>query len=161
MNITPNIILSCFIILAICCSIHSQNNTVASGGDVTGAGGTVSYSIGQIDYINSTSGSGTITQGVQQPYEIYSMGIAELGINIAASVYPNPSANFILLSLSTDNFSNMAYALYNIEGKLLVQQIIMSKQTSISLFEHATGTYILKVLINNQETKIFKIIKNQ
>ena len=51
--------------------IFAQKNTVASGSVAIGAGGTVSYSIGQTDFIAATGGGGRITQGVQQPYEIF------------------------------------------------------------------------------------------
>lgn len=47
-------------------NLYAQQNIVASGGQATGAGGTVSYSIGQMDYISVTGAGGSITQGVQQ-----------------------------------------------------------------------------------------------
>ena len=48
----------------------AQQNTVASGGMATGSGGSVSYSIGQIDYITATGTGGTASQGVQQVYRL-------------------------------------------------------------------------------------------
>jgi hypothetical protein len=36
----------------------AQQNTVASGGDYNGSNGTVSFSIGQIDYLNITNANG-------------------------------------------------------------------------------------------------------
>ena len=39
---------ACFSMLS-----FSQQNTVSSGGEAIGSGGTVSYSVGQIDYTNS------------------------------------------------------------------------------------------------------------
>jgi len=46
----------------------AQKNTVAAGGDATGVGGTVSYSIGQINYTTVTSAGGSVSQGLQQVY---------------------------------------------------------------------------------------------
>ena len=48
----------------------AQKNTISAGGLATGAGGTVSYSIGQIDYISATGTGGTANQGLQQPLRV-------------------------------------------------------------------------------------------
>ena len=51
-------------------TLNAQENTVSSGAIATGAGGNVSYSVGQAFYITSTTPSCSISQGVQQPMEI-------------------------------------------------------------------------------------------
>ena len=50
--------------------IKAQQGAVSAGGEATGAGGSVSYSIGQIDYITKSSSGHFILEGQQQPYEI-------------------------------------------------------------------------------------------
>ena len=52
-------------------AIQAQEAVAAAGGEATGSGGTVSYTIGQINYTTNTGAGGTITQGVQQPYEFF------------------------------------------------------------------------------------------
>lgn len=47
---------------------HAQNGVMSAGGNATSAGGTVSFSIGQIDFIAVTSNTGSVSQGVQQTY---------------------------------------------------------------------------------------------
>lgn len=50
---------------------QAQQNTVAAGGVATGTGGSASFSIGQlIDNVNSDSNY-SVTEGLQQPYEVY------------------------------------------------------------------------------------------
>ena len=68
-----------------CCSclntsgVVAQQGSVSSGlGMLTDAGGSVSYSIGQAVYTEATGAGGTINQGIQQPYEIYVIGVPEL-----------------------------------------------------------------------------------
>ncbi len=56
---------------------QSQESANASGGDATGSGGTVAYSVGQVVYTSNTSSSGTVDQGVQHAFEIYTVGIKE------------------------------------------------------------------------------------
>ena len=43
---------------------YSQKETLASGGDASGSGGTVSYSIGQIAYEYRSGSNGNLNQGV-------------------------------------------------------------------------------------------------
>ena len=50
---------------------NAQENTVSTGANATGAGGTASYSVGQAFYITSSDPSGSVSQGVQQPIEWY------------------------------------------------------------------------------------------
>ena len=47
--------------------IQSQESVLAAGSEATGAGGTVSYSIGQLFYTSQTGGNGSLSEGVQQP----------------------------------------------------------------------------------------------
>jgi hypothetical protein len=47
--------------------IYSQETLSASGGDATGSGGTVSYTVGQVFYTSLTGSTGTVSEGVQQP----------------------------------------------------------------------------------------------
>ena len=50
--------------------LQAQNTIPASGGNATGTGGSVSYTVGQIVYTKSAGSNGSSAQGVQQPYEI-------------------------------------------------------------------------------------------
>ena len=140
----------------------SQEHPTASGGEATGTGGSVSYSIGEVDYINSTSTAGTITQGVQQPYEIVTtVGIAETNINLTTSVYPNPTAEFVTLKVENNKIENLSYEIFDVQGKLLQNKNLENPETAISMKEFANATYFIKVLNNNSEVKTFKIIKNK
>lgn len=76
----------------------SQNAIPATGGNASGSGGSVSYSVGQVTYLINTGTSGSVAQGVQQPYEISVVtGIEEAsGIELEFSVYPNPASDFAI-----------------------------------------------------------------
>lgn len=49
---------------------YAQKNMVSAGGEGAGLGGSVSYSLGQIDFINTTGPGGSATQGLQQVYKL-------------------------------------------------------------------------------------------
>ncbi|MCX6272178.1 MAG: carboxypeptidase-like regulatory domain-containing protein [Bacteroidetes bacterium] len=51
-------------------SLLAQQGFVSTGGQATGAGGTVSFSIGQVDYLSAAGNNGTIIQGLQQPQSL-------------------------------------------------------------------------------------------
>ena len=77
---------------------QSQNNTITTGSDASNTEGSISYSIGQIDYISSSNADTFINQGVQQPFEIVTLsGIEIKDIQISAQVYPNPSVNHLII----------------------------------------------------------------
>lgn len=50
--------------------VHAQNGTVASGGNATGSGGSVSYSVGQVFYTTNSGSNGKVSQGVQQVFDL-------------------------------------------------------------------------------------------
>ncbi|WP_159476557.1 T9SS type A sorting domain-containing protein [Dyadobacter sp. 3J3] len=47
----------------------AQQANVSSGGNATGSGGSVSYSLGQIFYTSVAVSNGKVSQGVQQPFD--------------------------------------------------------------------------------------------
>ncbi|MDO9185415.1 MAG: T9SS type A sorting domain-containing protein [Bacteroidia bacterium] len=140
--------------------LFAQQNTDASGGNAYGTGGSASFSIGQVDYITASDSSGNTTQGLQQSYEILIIkGIEEIDINL--TLYPNPAADFVVLSVQNTNIQNMTYLLYDMQGKLIENKKLNSNQTSISMADLANDIYFIKVLDNDSELKVFKIIKNK
>jgi opacity protein-like surface antigen len=157
--------LTALLLLGICFNqVYAQQATTASGGDASGSGGSVAYSVGQIVYTTNTGSNGSVTQGVQQPYEIsITLGLAETGINLNLSAYPNPTTNYLMLQIDASAaLSNqpMSYQLYDISGKLLESNTIVANSTTIKMEQLATGSYFLKVSQNNTLVKTFKIIKN-
>jgi len=63
--------------------VQAQESVNASGGNAIGNGGTVAYSVGQVVYTTDTDASGTVSQGVQQAYEIFTVGIKVTELNIS------------------------------------------------------------------------------
>jgi len=142
--------------------IQAQQSILTSGGDASGSGGSVSYSVGQIVYTTNTGANGSVAQGVQQPFEISDVtGIIEAkGITLNCSAYPNPANNYLTLKTENFNLSTLNFQLFDISGQLLLNQKINSNETSISMESLPAANYFLKVIDNNKEVKTFRIIKN-
>jgi hypothetical protein len=140
--------------------IYSQQTIDASGGDATGSGGSASYSVGQIVYTTHTGSNGSISQGVQQSFEIFTLSNAALStVSLSATTYPNPTSDYVVLAISDINLADLSYALYDIQGRPIAKATISSKDTQIDMHSLSAGTYLLNVNQNNQKLKSFKIIK--
>jgi len=139
---------------------NAQQNTVSSGGISSGSGGTVTYSMGQVAFISSTGSNGNVNQGVQQPYEIYSLGINESVFSFDLSVFPNPTTDVLNLTIKNFNGENLSYQLVDFNGKIIQTAVIKNELTSINLSELPMASYFINLLENNQKVQSFKIIKN-
>jgi hypothetical protein len=79
---------------------NAQQSVNAGGGNATGSNGNLSYTIGQIDYVSATGSNGSVSQGVQQPLEIFTLGKDDFpNIMLQATVYPNPTTSVINLRI--------------------------------------------------------------
>lgn len=138
-----------------------QQNTVASGGEASGSGGTVSYSIGQIDYSSASGADGNINQGVQQPFEIFSVGLADVQFDISATLFPNPAVNQVVLSIEAwENYKNPSFRLTDEQGRIVQQGTINQQETAVQISHLANACYYLNVLVDDQLVKSFKLVKS-
>jgi len=140
--------------------LNAQQTVDASGGNASGAGGSVSYSVGQINYTTNTGVNGIVTQGVQHPYEIIIVGVdINPLINLEFTVFPNPTFSNLTLKTTTYPIDNITYKLFDINGKQLNEEKISSTETLICIQQFPVGVYFIKVVENNIEIKTFKVIK--
>ncbi len=145
--------------------LQAQEAVPATGGNASGSGGTMSYSVGQVAYQTYTGTKGSVIEGVQQPYEISVVtGLEDAaGITLSVSAYPNPTTDYIILKVdasTTLSIQSISYRLFDINGKLLEIKKVNSSQTSIDMSNFLPATYFLKVTDEKIEVKTFKIIKN-
>ena len=156
-------ILSIFFLLGFCIAIVQGQQTIpATGGNASGSGGSVSYTVGQILNGFISGSNGTVAQGVQQPYEISVVTALRNteDISLKCLVYPNPTAGLTKLVFESDDFENLRFRLYDINGILLQDKKVESRETEISMDNLSSSVYFLKIIKNNLEVKVFKIVKN-
>jgi hypothetical protein len=147
-------------------TIQAQNIIPASGGNASGDAGTVSYSVGQVVYTTNTSiASGSVAQGVQQPFEISVITAIEQAEDITLvysvySVYPNPASDFLTIKVENYDTERLSYKLFDATGKLLESRKVTGVETTISMANLLPNLYFLKIIDNQKEIKTFKIVKN-
>jgi len=158
-----NKLLIAFCLIAHVTTIQAQNTTSASGGRAIGDGGVVNYTVGQAFYTTNTGTTGSLAEGVQQAYEIsVETGIEETGISMNISVYPNPIQHYLHLQVDAStllNIQTLRYQLFDINGRLIGSERIVSDITTIVTSHLSPATYFVKILGDNIELKSYKIIK--
>ena len=137
----------------------AQESLNAGGAYGSASTGSTSYSIGQLHFEYAESPSGSVFPGVQQPIEIYKLGVGTEHKR-SVGIFPNPAGSFIHLVLGGQVSRQLKYLLYDLSGKLLAESTITQQQMQISLEAFPTGTYILTVQDKQTQLQNFKIIKN-
>ena len=142
--------------------VYSQEVISASAGSATGSLGSGSYTVGQVFYTTHTAATGSVSQGVQQAFEIQTLSNPALTtVNLTAVTYPNPTKDFIILKITDSALHNLRYSLFDVNGKSIANGSITESNTQIQLKYLAIGAYILKVSQQNQSLKTFKILNQQ
>ncbi len=140
----------------------AQSDFVPVGGIATGASGSVTYTVGQIAVQSANNGDKSVLEGVQQPYEIQTVGVDEYpGITLEAMVYPNPTQHCINLRIANYEFlaNGLTTQFYDANGRLLQTQTVSESLTSYDLGAYPAATYQLRVLDGKRLLKTFKVVK--
>ena len=154
------LILSCLLVP----SLFAQSAIVPVGGDAQGNGGSVSYTVGQlaVESAANSNGSISVVEGVQQPYEIMTVGVYDYSkIALNAVVYPNPTENIAQLQLNGFEIpaGGLRATLYDGNGKQLQSVTVTNDLTAFQIGQYATGTYYLEVRDGKRVLKTFKIVR--
>ena len=140
---------------------QAQQTVPATGGDASGSGGSASYTVGQLVYTTNIGANNSLAQGVQQVYEISTLGVDDLNeVQLEYLVYPNPTIDKLTLKIQNFNNDDLSYQIYDINGRILKMDKLMNNTTSISMMHLPSAIYFLRVISGQQPIKTFKIIKN-
>ena len=140
-------------------SAQAQSAIVPTGGTASGNGGTVTYTVGQIAVQTNSNGTTSISEGVQQPFEISVVGVDEHpDITLTAKLYPNPTLS--TCNLQCESWQNMdEVRIYDANGKYLFRKKIEGSLTEMDFSSYAPGIYFVNVYSDKQTLKTFKVVK--
>ena len=89
-------------------------------------------------------------------FPVTTAGIAETIISESFKAYPNPTSEKIIIEIS-QIYSQSAFSLSDINGHVLIEQVLNSIRTTIDISNLHSGVYFIKV--QNQKTfEVNKII---
>mgnify|MGYP003575555021 FL=1 len=140
---------------------YSQESIVATGGKGTGTAGSSSYSVGQIAAIQLKGSGGSAQEGIQQAYEIATLGNDEFDeISLVMTAFPNPVVDELNLIVLNNKFEDLSYDLFDINGRVVSKtNNISASETKVSMQGLVKGVYFLSINNNSKKIKTFKIIK--
>lgn len=139
----------------------TQDVLGASGSTATGSGGSLSYTVGQVGYTSNSNSSGSLNAGFQQAYEISeTTGLEEINVGLQASAYPNPTTNFLTLSVK-DLSQSQTYQIIDFNGKEIANGKLSASETQLDFGSYVGGIYSVKITTNkNKIIKTFQVIKH-
>lgn len=140
-------------------SLQAQQSVHTSGGTATGAGGTITYSIGQAFDTYNSGATGSVAEGVQQASEVM-LGVELTEINLQLAMYPNPTTNYLNLGFGDYETTNVTYQFFDLQGKEVSKKTKAQTDNTIEMSAFPAGVYLLTITKNERPIKIYKIIKN-
>ena len=140
---------------------YGQTSVNTAGGEVKNASSSVSYSIGQVAYTSVSNSNGSVSQGVQQAFEISTLSLEENKFNFTMNAFPNPTTENLNLRVGNYKQEKLAYKLIDLEGKVISGASMLSEETTIDMKQLPVATYFVEVHNEGKKVQTFKIIKNQ
>ncbi len=145
-------------------TLFAQSTIVPVGGDAQSNSGSISYTVGQIAALstNNNNASISVAEGVQQPYEIMTVGVDNYPqIALNAVVYPNPTDNLAQLQLNGFEIptGGLRAILYDSNGKRLQDIPITENLTLFQIGHYATGAYYIELRDGKSVLKTLKLVR--
>ena len=61
-------------------------------------------------------------------------------VNLSAVIYPNPTSDYVVLTISDVNLTDMSYALYDLQGREVAKGLTAHANTHIGMEGHQVFT---------------------
>ena len=135
---------------------------IASGGDYykSDGVGSISYTIGELAIASYSTANGILLEGFQAGALTVLSDVSVTKVDYQVSAYPNPVLSELKLKISDTQGKRLQYRIYDANGKLVKQNLILGDETTISFGKLGRATYVVKVFNANTELKSFTIVKN-
>ncbi len=166
-----NIVVLFVLLPLLCNSQPAQNKSIvnenlqysinSTGGDISGEEGSVSYSIGQVNYLSYDGDNSYTIEGVQQPLiiSIKPIEITEEKEILTLAAYPNPVSDYFIVEASDYTNRSLKYLLTDLNGNYIKEGRIEEPGAIIDISRLAVAIYLLNITDNTQHIKTFRIIK--
>ncbi|MBN1791844.1 MAG: T9SS type A sorting domain-containing protein [Bacteroidales bacterium] len=137
-----------------------QQVIATAGGNAANGSIAIEWTFGE-PVVATLSGANTIlTQGFHQTDVsiTFIKGSDELPCTI--EIYPNPTGDFVMMTIDNSVLKDVQYLLYDLNGKLLEKKLLVSNITFIGMADYPAGIYLLKILQPAKNITTIEIIKH-
>ena len=149
------VFISLLIFISLCSSAQEVIST--QGESFSNASISLDWTIGETVVETFSDSSYQLTQGFHQPQLIIT-AIEDIKDAFSIKIFPNPTKAFIHLNLERPE-DHFVYQLYDINGKLLKENVINDSQVIIQMGEFSSGSYFLVVKHKKEKLGTYKIQK--
>jgi len=153
-----NLTLTCLVSL----NLTGQTSVNTSGGDGTGNGGSVAFSIGQVFFQVVEDQQISFSEGVQQAFEISIIdGVEEeKPFSFAISAFPNPIMDVLHIELKDEFSGTVMFQVHDAIGNLIQEGEASSSKFTIQTTNWSGGAYYLHVYnTDSLQSSTLKIVK--
>lgn len=145
----------------LCIGAMAQPHEVvsASGASFKQSTGYLTHTIGEVVTQTLTVTGQTLSQGFLQTGLPKSWAVTvEDRPDFAMSVFPNPVHSQLVMQVEL--LQDMQYTLHDVTGVLIERGLVLNERTEIDFSYLSPAVYILRVFDNNQQIRIFQIVKH-
>lgn len=159
-NLSATLLTTSVILIAL--NLKGQTSMNTSGGDGTGNGGSVAFSIGQVFFQVVEDQQISFSEGVQQAFEISIVdGIEEEDpLSFVISAFPNPTMDVLHIELKDEFTGSVMFQVHDAIGNLIQEGEVSTSKFTIQTTNWSGGSYYLRVYITDSlQSSTLKFIK--
>ena len=143
-------------------NLTGQTSVNTCGGDGTGNGGSVAFSIGQVFFQVVEDQQISFSEGVQQAFEISIVdGIEEEDpLSFVISAFPNPTMDVLHIELKDEFTGSVMFQVHDAIGNLIQEGEVSTSKFTIQTTDWSGGAYYLHVYnTDSLQSSTLKFIK--
>jgi hypothetical protein len=142
-------------------NVTAQSALVSYGGDVSNATGSVSVTVGQIDYLQAVGPDGAVNEGVQQPWEWFPLSTPGIDNPFPEiQLVPNPATSMVNIRFEESYPHPVKLYLKDMNGRLLFESEWQPADAAqIFLANYPNAPYLVELEIKGFPKKVFNLIK--
>jgi len=121
---------------------------------ITGAASYGGQSTGQDTWLLKLDNNGCLEPGCLE------VGINETEPELGITIYPNPTQDRLFIKMEASQKKPLSFSLYNLQGKLIIQERLVAEYESFDLSSLVSGVYLVNIVDGEGKRVSRKIIKN-
>ena len=151
----------CFACLFMLGSLIAQAQELISsqGGYQSNETLSMTYSVGETVTETFSNPASILSQGFNQPSFTISTESKDVSLNMLIEAWPNPTNDYVILSVPGNKGKKISYRLFDLDGRLITGSGLTGNNIEIPFATLAPSIYFLKVYVQDKEIQTFKIIK--